>query len=101
MDIKKAKSNAKELLDFIKCLEMEVKLSENCSENKFSAQNSLCILSDKESSELSRFKLEHFNSCGNSSRFIYDILHTGIGTIIKVRCPVCEKDEDITDNGSW
>lgn len=28
-------------------------------------------------------------------------LHTGVGTIKKVVCPVCGKSEDITDMGVW
>lgn len=46
-------------------------------------------------------KERHHQSCKNGSRFIYDLQGTGIGTIVKIKCPICGKEEDITDLDSW
>ena len=40
---------------------------------------------------LSPLKYEH----------IYDLQGTGIGTITKIKCPVCGAEEDITDVDCW
>lgn len=52
-----------------------------------------------------QFDLEHklirYQTCKNGSHFIYDITETGIGTIVKVKCPACGVEEDITDVNNW
>lgn len=43
----------------------------------------------------------HWKSCNNPSNFIYDLTGTGIGTVIKIKCPVCGEEQDITDYDCW
>lgn len=70
--------------------------------------HSLCHLSDKELERLDDFHQRHYEKCalplhskiaGNT--YIYELTGTGIGTIIKVTCPLCGESEDITDTSSW
>lgn len=42
-----------------------------------------------------------YNQSYNGSRFIYDLQGTGIGTVVKIKCPICGAEEDITDIESW
>jgi len=41
----------------------------------------------------------HTRASGNT--YIYTLTGTGIGACIKVKCPVCGEEEDITDISSW
>ena len=43
-------------------------------------------------------RIDNANSC---SRFIYDLQGTGIGTVVKIKCPICGAEEDMTDIESW
>lgn len=71
-------------------------------------RHSLCHLSDKELNRLDDFQKRHYEKCalplhskivGNT--YIYELTGTGIGTIIKITCPLCGESEDITDTSSW
>ena len=64
-------------------------------------QRAITVLSSKEYERDKAFRERHHKSCKNGSRFIYDLQGTGIGTIVKVRCPICDVEEDITDMDSW
>lgn len=61
----------------------------------------LCVMSDKESKARREFVEQHYKSCGNAGTYIYELSGTGIGTVIKIKCPVCGAEEDITDYDSW
>ncbi len=63
-------------------------------------RDALYIFSNVERERNYEFTLRHFKSC-KTNRFIYDLIGTEIGTIIKVSCPVCGKTEGITDIDSW
>lgn len=63
--------------------------------------HSLQTLSDDEFLEIKKFRDAHYNSCGNSSTYQYELTGTGIGTIIKIRCPKCGQETDVTDYASW
>ena len=65
-------------------------------------------LSDKELERLENFRERHYKKCAEplhsknvGNTYIYDLIGTGIGTIIKVTCPLCGESEDITDTSSW
>ena len=63
-------------------------------------ENSLQVLSDKEISQFREFKYSHYKTCGTSDVWIL-LSPTGIGTIIKLKCPKCKEELDITDIDSW
>ena len=62
--------------------------------------NSLQVLSDKEMSQFKEFKHSHYKSCGTNDVCVL-LSPTGIGTIIKLKCPKCKEELDITDIDSW
>ena len=62
--------------------------------------NSLQVLSDKEMSQFREFKYSHYKTCGTSDVCVL-LSPTGIGTIIKLKCPKCKEELDITDIDSW
>ena len=62
--------------------------------------NSLQVLSDKEMSQFREFKHSHYKTCGTSDVCVL-LSPTGIGTIIKLKCPKCKEELDITDIDSW
>ena len=69
---------------------------------------SLLLMSDKEAEAEYNFRQRHYEQCAlplNSksagSTYIYELTGTGLGTIIKITCPICGQSEDITDIDSW
>ena len=63
-------------------------------------KNSLEVLSDKEMLQFREFKHSHYKSCGTNDVYVL-LSPTGIGTIIKLKCPKCGKELDITDCDHW
>ena len=70
--------------------------------------HSLLLMSDKEAEAERDFRSRHYEKCAlplNSksagSTYIYELTGTGLGTIIKITCPICGQSEDITDIDSW
>ena len=63
-------------------------------------ENSLQVLSDKEMSQFREFKHSHYKSCGTSDVWVL-LSPTGIGTVIKLKCPKCGEELDITDINHW
>lgn len=64
-------------------------------------QRAITVLSPLEYERCKAFREHHYQTCKNGSRFIYDLQGTGIGTITKIKCPVCGAEEDITDVDCW
>ena len=62
--------------------------------------NSLQVLSDKEMLQFKEFKHSHYKSCGTSDTWVL-LSPTGIGTAIKLKCPKCGEELDITDCDHW
>ena len=62
--------------------------------------NSLQVLSDKEMSQFREFKYNHYKSCKTSDVLVF-LSPTGIGTIIKLKCPKCGEEVNITDIDHW
>ena len=63
-------------------------------------KNSLEVLSDKEMLQFKEFKHSHYKSCGTSDVWVL-LSPTGIGTAIKLKCPKCGGELDITDCDHW
>lgn len=63
-------------------------------------KNSLEVLSDKEMLQFKEFKHSHYKSCGTSDVWVL-LSPTGIGTAIKLKCPKCGEELDITDCDHW
>ena len=63
-------------------------------------KNSLEVLSDKEMLQFKEFKHNHYKSCGTSDVWVL-LSPTGIGTVIKLKCPKCGEEVDITDIDHW
>lgn len=62
---------------------------------------SLHVMSENEHTENAVFQAEHYMKCKNGNRFQYELIGTGIGTVLYVRCPVCGEQKNITDLNSW
>ena len=62
--------------------------------------NSLQVLSNKEMSQFREFKHSHYKTCGTSDTWVL-LSPTGIGTAIKLKCPKCGEEVDITDIDHW
>lgn len=68
-------------------------------------KKSLLVLTDSEREELRAFKARHYEmhklTRHSSDTYIYELTGTGVGTLIKVKCPICNEEKDITDMGCW
>lgn len=69
-------------------------------------KRSLLVMTEKEVESETRFRDEHTHFRGTKmslfhSTFQYEITGTGIGTILKIRCPQCGQEQDITDYDAW
>lgn len=62
---------------------------------------SLHVMSEKEREDDQAFRHAHYESCHNGNDYEYELIGTGIGTVIKIRCPVCGEHKDITDISNW
>ena len=62
---------------------------------------SLLFFSEKEYQEWRKFLEHHSSHCGTQGHCIYDLCGTGIGTVIKLKCPICGEEVDITDYDCW
>ena len=65
----------------------------NMSEKEYLANNGF----------ISRHWQEHNNGNlkGIANTYLYELTGTGIGTAIKIKCPICGEEEDITDTDNW
>ena len=71
------------------------------SEIKDIRRRSLLIMLDAECGANKRFLEHHHKKCGNGNIFQYELHGTGVGIVIRVKCPVCGEQEDITDTDNW
>jgi len=58
-------------------------------------------LSDKEAKSIAAFRKKHYESCNNAGKFLFELVGTGIGEAISIRCPVCGAEENVTDYSNW
>ena len=75
---------------------------------KDTISHSLFVMSDKEKKANAEFKNKHYKMCAEplhnkakGNTYIYELTGTGIGTVIKIKCPICGAEEDITDMDNW
>lgn len=64
-------------------------------------KHSLQQLTDVELQRIATFRDKHWQECRNPNKFRYKLTGTGIGTAVKIQCPVCGVEEDVTDLDSW
>lgn len=69
-------------------------------------KRSLLVMTEKESDAEIAFRNAHNHYRGlkigmYGSTFQYEISGAGIGTVLKIRCPVCGEERDITDYDAW
>jgi hypothetical protein len=57
-------------------------------------------LNDIESKAFKKFYKKHSKTCKNSYELV-TFTATGIGYVITVKCPRCEKEKDVTDYNCW
>ena len=88
---------AQQLLSFNK----DAEIKKYKSEIEHLRKNALLIMSDKEAEAAKEFREKHYQCCHNSSTYLYTLSGTGIGTTIKITCPICNTTIDITDVESW
>lgn len=62
-------------------------------------RNSLLIMSDKEKEAAKTFSEEHYIKCHGNVE--YNLVGTGIGTVVKIKCQKCNLQQDITDIDAW
>lgn len=53
-------------------------------------------LNDNELQSYIKFIYAH-TKCSNNKKIIVSFEHTGYESVVKIKCPVCGKEEDITD----
>lgn len=90
------------LLDFRK--DEEIREAERARD--YIAEHSLLTLSDRELAAERAFCRKHYelhtpHTRVSGSTYIYTLTATGLGTVIKIKCPVCNEEEDITDTENW
>lgn len=64
-------------------------------------KNSVYVMTDVECESYNKFRNKHLYKCGNSSKIEIILEYCGIGTSIKLRCPMCKEELDITDIDRW
>ena len=68
---------------------------------------SLYVMSEKELRSERAFRDRHYEmhnsgkTKAGGNTYVYELTGTGIGTCIKIKCPVCGEEADITDYESW
>ena len=84
----------------------DAEIAEANADRDYIRSHALHIFSDKEREADRAFRRLHYEmhtphtrTSGNT--YIYTLTGTGVGTCVKVKCPVCGEEEDITDIGSW
>ena len=83
------------------------KIQELTKELKHTLRNSLMNMSDKEYEADRQFRTRHWamhnggKSKCDGNTYWYELSGTGIGTCIKIKCPICGEEKDITDTDSW
>lgn len=90
----------KALRSQIKGFNKDVAIKAKDDEIRSIYQRSIAVLSPVEYERAKTFREKHYQSFKNN-RYIYDLEGTGIGTIVKIKCPVCGEEKDITDLDSW
>ncbi|MDB7829188.1 hypothetical protein [Intestinimonas butyriciproducens] len=89
------------LLNVIDTWNKDTELQKLRVEVDYYRRHSLCQLSDKEMAAIKKFKNDHYKLCKNAGTYRYELSGNGIGTAIKIICPCCEAEENVTDYDTW
>lgn len=81
----------KELLEFNKDEERE-KLKQRFN-------NVILMGTTQEKAEINAFRSAHWVKCRNPNHFIYDVISTGFGDAITIKCPICGESKNIEFEG--
>lgn len=69
--------------------------------------HSLLIMSDREMKDEKAFREHHYELHNGgkyksiANTYVYELTGTGLGCLIKIKCPICGEEKDITDTDSW
>ncbi len=86
--------------DYLKCLVDCV--STICwHDYKPSKRPSLHEFVGKEREKYEAFRKHHFAYCDNPGDYDFSIRESGLGQAIKIKCPICGEESDITDTSMW
>lgn len=111
-NLKESYNNMKETVNYMREQLNSWNKDEEIQKWKTAAENarhySLLQLSDKEAKAIKDFRNKHYKKCAEplhnkaaGNTYIYEITGVGIGTCIKITCPICGESEDVTDSESW
>ncbi len=72
-------------------------------ENKEILESSIIPLTEteRETKAVKDFMAKHYKSCNNPDKYIYEVTGTGLGACTTIKCPVCGKSKDITDEDKF
>lgn len=90
-----------DLIEELRSWNRDVEIQKLEEQIRWYRAHSLQMLSDKEKESIQEFIESHFHSCNNGSTYQYELAGTGIGTVIKIRCPICQQEKNITDYSTW
>lgn len=81
-------------------------IAEAIARADYLARHALHTFSDKELAADKAFRGKHYelhmpHTKASGSTYIYTLTGAGVGTVVKVKCPVCGEEEDITDIERW
>lgn len=68
---------------------------------RFSDSHALHSCTELEQERIKKFRAKHFNSCRNPNKYTFDLIGSGFGEMITIKCPKCGECEDVTDDSAW
>lgn len=97
----KLENDKKILLKRLQNYNKETEIAIRNGKIEYLRTHALEILTDSEMIADKDFRHDHYERCGNGDTFEYTLTGTGLGSIIKIRCPKCGECKDITDNSKF
>ena len=61
----------------------------------------LYIMTEREADAERKFRDKHYKKCNNGHHYCYELIGSGLGVCLIVKCPFCGKTKDITDPEKW
>lgn len=65
------------------------------------SEQCLHVFHGKEAERYKAFRHYHYVKCNNARHVIVLLSGTGLGEAIRVKCPICGEEKDITDCDAW
>lgn len=94
--ISKLESRIVDLTREIKNYDKDIEIAKRDAEIENLQKHAIISTDNKTRPILEGFRKKHYKKCGNDNHYIYDVIGTGLGPIIKVCCPKCKKEIDIS-----